>query len=405
MRIDLSAIDRTQFQISGAEWVLINPRRDKHVWADNELWFRSIVTDHHGHVLSMGFPKFMNYHENPDKHDKAIREAERIYSLEKADGTLIILSFVDGKPYFRTRGCLDLGDFHEPVHRLITECYGWAWIEEWSQNHSVSLLFEYVAPTNQIVVKYSNPGLFFLGYVDWAHGPYVENTPESLMWFEERTGIPAVTVVSVGDPKATMQNVSSWDDSEGIVVCCEDRYGEVTMFKVKSEWYLMMHALRFQMTSKKLRMLLVLEHELIKCFEDLKLYLYDFGYDYEIAVILEEETNNFFNRLQEGRVLLSAFLHQGIYTDRLLDRLRLGEIDRKTYVEQVKNWITYNQAPEWIFSYAMALVDEKDGSNYLLAHAAEETLRTVTDWRSRKQELISTLIKTPKDFDDEEADS
>jgi len=409
MQINLDSVDQTQFHVKiheGEDKVLIVPRPDKHRWEDDELWFRSVVTDLAGNVLSRGLPKFMNLHERPEYHLEALDKAPVAYAHEKADGSLIIVSYPSGweTPYIRTRGSIGLGEFEAPVTAIIQRDHPQLLSPAFKDAAAdTSALFEYTAPDNRIVVDYREDRLVYLGQIvheDSNLGvPMVVNFPQHLLDMREKWGFNISHNLAEGEKVyALIKDVPNWDEaanSEGIVVTCRYSSGHSVMFKVKSQWYLMMHALRFQMTAKKLAMLLVLEHAQVYNFSKLQDYLYSKGYDFEIAEILETETHAFFARRGEAMETMMNLIH-------LLDKHPIA--DRGEYVRTVRALMVENGFPPWIFHYAMAAYDKNPQArrDFSLAIAAQVSVRQIQDWFSRRDELIDTLIKTPKQFEEEE---
>ncbi len=404
MKIDLATIDQMQFSVKGDDRVLITPRHNKHRWTDDEVWLRSVVTDAEGNVLSMGFPKFLNLHERRDYHLNALATANTVFATAKLDGSLIIVSYIDGKPYFRTRGSLELGEFEERVMRIVRRDYADSLLREEFANLSenVSYLFEYVSPENQIVVQYQEDNLVFLGaIIYWDEerfdGPVIGNTPDFMTKMADTYGfqIPSVWgegAAEVSEVMVKVPKMGQESNQEGIVVNTIGPGGQV-LFKVKAEWYLMLHALRFQMTPKKLAMLLTLHHDTIRDFDGLKDYLFSLGYDFEIADVLETESHAYFMRVHNAR----NWAHE--FETWVLPLITT----RGDYVRWIRQQIDISGAPDWIFHYAMADLDLRDNlENYWLAAAADVPVRTVASWMDNKDETVQALIKTPKDFSEDD---
>ena len=107
LNIDLASIDRHSFKVNtvGGE-VMIQPHRTKLRWSDEELPWRSLVTDPSGRVLSAAWPKFFNYGENAAHDADFVRAlaAGEVTFVEKLDGTLLVADARRGGPRLRTRG-------------------------------------------------------------------------------------------------------------------------------------------------------------------------------------------------------------------------------------------------------------------------------------------------------------
>lgn len=408
--IDLDSIDRTQFDVKERDGrFLINPRKDKHKWEDHELWLRSLVCDAQGNILSLGFPKFMNLHEKPEEHTHALNNSMSVYATEKADGTLIILSYVDGQPYLRTRGSHDLGEFHDPVMRVINTQYpgllkptetGSMYEQYSAVTSGFSFLFEYVGPENQIVLQYNQDNLLFLAAVLWGEGtPLLLNSPEYLVEMQELWGLVPVKTRAL-DKTTTMAHVEHTpgrEEEEGIVITCRNSTSEYMLIKVKTQWYLMLHALRFQMTTKKMHQLLTVEHKRNMCtFDEFQAYLYELGYDFEVSEILKEEAEAYFIRLRLAHYIAYEVCHwDGFYK----------YTERKDFVQAFRTELSH--LPPWAFHYAMAQLDDKSPEEcytYVLAAVCGESTSTVKNWLQNKDTLRESLLKTPKDFEWEATD-
>lgn len=410
-KLDLTSVDETQFDVKRQDgMVLIVPRKDKHVWMEDEKALRSVVVREKDKVvISRGFPKFLNYHEDPELHDDALRKSYNIHVMPKMDGSLIIVSYyptillgsdeVLGEDenlvshLVRTRGSLDLGEFHDPVMNLLTTRYPKLLDPNFYHifcGHS--FMFEYTSPHNQIVVEYDECELTFLGIVQHSSGHTVTGE-EVHRLFSERV-IEEWPVLNTLNGKIeiydnehdfyeAMKHVRSRENDEGVVVEAAGR-----LFKVKSEWYVMLHSLRFQFSEKKLCKLLVLEQ--IYNFEELREYLYTLGYDFEVTEFLKEVSREYFTRLLD-------FLTMSLRVDHHLNSLVDQELTRKDIVSnlQSQEWL-----PPWGFNYCMRRLDEKDVTYYPYAVAAQESLTTVTNWFSNKDSELSELLKTP--MEDEE---
>jgi hypothetical protein len=257
------------------------------------------------------------------------------------------------------------------------------------------MLFEFISPENRIVVDYSAADIFLLGVVSHSEFPRLHTHPDSLQGFINFYNMQVQPAAHYTEPvREIMRSVSSWDNDEGVVVSCHFKDRNPVLFKVKSSWYLMMHALRFQMTTKKMYQLLVLKHQEIHSFEDFQAYLYSKGYDFEIAEILEDEVNTYFDKL--NAVTLEC--------RRVSKWCRDHEhLSRKEFVQTFKS--TFPTAERWEFPYAMASYDKRGDTLYFpMAEATQESVRTIKSWL-QDETLEQTLLKNPKDFEDDNEDS
>lgn len=244
--VNLTTIDRTRFSVreynDGKHTLITRARGLNYDYQPGEHELRSIVVETAtGKVVSSGFPKFFNYGEDKAT-DRAFRNAKSIWYAPKFDGSLIIVSpQEDGPAIVRTRGTYTLGEEFQHVGGMVQDWMSGKMLDE-DQFGNVSFLFEYVGPENRIVLPYKESKLVYLGWIDHKTFTF---TP----WLECK---------SCQDLDALVSEIraSSLDEAgEGVVAYCEDESGKTLMCKVKTEEYLALHRLRFDMTDKKLRAL------------------------------------------------------------------------------------------------------------------------------------------------------
>lgn len=245
--IDLTTIDLTRFRVreynDGKHTLVTRAHNLSYDYRPGEHELRSIVVETEtGRVISSGFPKFFNYGEDKAT-DRAFRNASSIWYAPKYDGSLIIVSpQEDGPAIVRTRGTYTVqGTPFESVLPLLSEWTKGKTIEE-DRLGKVSFLFEYVGPENRIVLPYKESKIVYLGWID-------HRTFDFTPWLECK---------SCQDLDALVSEIraSSLDEAgEGVVAYCVDQNDKTWMCKIKTEEYLALHRLRFDMTDKKLRAL------------------------------------------------------------------------------------------------------------------------------------------------------
>ena len=213
---------------------------------DSELVWRSALLDENMDAVSLGFPKFPNWSEfGWDDYNWYISESIRdgtALLTAKEDGTLIIRSVHNGKVIWRTRNSFDLGPFHDPVMALVKQNHYLSEPELWGDCH---MLFEYVAPTNQIVVAYDRPRLVLLAIRDDHEMiPYSYSVEDAFVEF----GIEPIRIMqmSARDPIGLhreideLEQVGLWD-CEGLVV----RTPDGLMSKIKGSEYLNVFRMKY----------------------------------------------------------------------------------------------------------------------------------------------------------------
>jgi hypothetical protein len=239
---------------AGSGRVLIAPSKAKHVWTAEERPFRSVILNPDGTVASSGLPKFHNAGEyGADDHTDAlwdaVRNGQEIRWTDKADGSLIIRSVIDGEVILRTRGSWD-GGAHGRAARAVAAARYPALLDP-ALHTDVSLLFEFVSPNPEfrIILSYERDDLLLLGAVehddlrmwDW---PALEDLSAQI-------GVPLVTCHTLpSSRKQLLAEIAGWEGREGVVARLA---GGQILVKLKSKRYLTMHRIRFLLSARAVR--------------------------------------------------------------------------------------------------------------------------------------------------------
>ena len=122
MKIDLSKINREHFlvhesTIYGEPLYLVQPMHIGCTWTQENKIFRSSIWNAQGELVSAGFPKFPNWGEQPEVFPLP-KSLEYATTVEKLDGSLLILSKYRGKLILRTRGTFD-ASVHDNGNELV----------------------------------------------------------------------------------------------------------------------------------------------------------------------------------------------------------------------------------------------------------------------------------------------
>lgn len=400
MHIDLAAIDRSTFEVSDrGEHVLIVPSKLKHQWREDELHLRSLLVSKDGTVVSAGFPKFLNRGENAE-HDALFlnRLAEnRVTFRTKADGSLIICSKLGGVLHWRTRGNDTLGDFHRPIMELIANRYPLlpeVLVRFLDRVPHYSVLFEYIAPTNEIVVHYDEPELVALAFVDLRdltpHLHVQTWSPDHLRLDGHLGGIVGYSIEQLArdagvavlvpipiDSEASLQEVRGWVGREGVVAVFYRDDGRMVQLKIKSEWYVKLHGLRSHLEGKvgKIAWLLGIE-DLI----DAPTKLAQLGLDFESQAFIKDELEAYIAKHRAARLLFANLRQQ---TELL--KLRTGHGDDAGRLRRKAYALTASQEIEGrFFPVAMMLYEDKveEAWNRMEAeYVLEKPWPTLLQWK------------------------
>lgn len=231
--------------VNGVPVILIFPKKGvEGFWTKDILWARSIMIHRDTHkILSRGFDKFFNYNERVDiDPDPDFLNCE---FREKIDGSLLIVSVINGKLNIRTRGTLDAyvqypntkseyDDFIQSKYKDVFD-----YILEAGEGRSY--LFEHTTPRNIIVLNYgAEPKLKLLGIISNETGYLMSN--DYLDGFAQAYNIerPQKYVIEASED---VQKLLEMQNIEGFVLYYG--YGQ-KMKKLKTEEYLQKHRIRTQ---------------------------------------------------------------------------------------------------------------------------------------------------------------
>jgi len=264
--LDISKI-RSDFRVVSQDgFHLVCPKKNLWDWEDDEKWLRSIVVDDDGFVVSCAWKKFGNYGEFESDTavlNWALRHSKSVLFTHKEDGSLCVRSVMNNKVVMRTRGTLygeyaeeGAESFADRFHKVAMAKYPALLNPAFFPDRS--LLFEYVSPTNRIVINYKEDDLIFIGSV--IHKDLRICTWPELEFMAMSFGFNLVKTHTLPtDPSEIIHAVNEWDD-EGIVARCNfspSAYGskgrivsDQVLVKIKSASYLAKHRMKFSMTYK-----------------------------------------------------------------------------------------------------------------------------------------------------------
>ena len=242
MKIDIESIDSTNFLVNehvlnGEVVYLVQPQHMGCSWTQHNKHFRSSVWNFDGELISAGFPKFPNWGENPE-HFPVPTSLQNSKIVNKLDGSLLIVSKYKGHIIVRTRGTIDatkLENGHEltvfhPILTRLSELYT---DETWD----FSFLFEWLSPTNVIVINYgAEPQFQLIGVIH--HHDYSHAAQDTLDFIPVNFRVTPPEIFEFNSIPEMMEAVVSWKDKEGIVLYSKD--GQC-LHKIKAETYLKLH--------------------------------------------------------------------------------------------------------------------------------------------------------------------
>lgn len=208
-------------------------------WDKVSPWWRSLVYQRGGEVVSTGLPKFWDW-ESKNTDQAYIQENwDHMSFREKLDGRLLIRSVYGSAVWWRTRTSFD-ADSYLPLLRKLIEKDNPLWDPNYMKDSS--LCFELLIPEERIVISHMEPDLFFITAVE--HKTLLVHSQEILEKIQGETHIKRVPLLVAKDsePKEFVADVKEWQQREGVVIYDNDGF---PLARIKSHDYKLRHALRY----------------------------------------------------------------------------------------------------------------------------------------------------------------
>ena len=224
----------------------------KKKWNTNLLYARGLVVDEDWKIIARPLPKFFNDYEV-----KGSLPAHPFKVYEKLDGSLIIMSFYEGKPIFCTRGSFT-SEQAVKAEEIFTEKYKHVKVDQ-----DFTYCFEIIYPHNKIIVDYKEEeDLFLLAKIHTATGQ--EATIKD-------TGFRCANVYD-GDKSLGELKKMDTENKEGFVIHFPHNNFRV---KIKFETYIKLHKIgkysRKDVIKKTMKgRKMPLEHIPDECYQDLE---------------------------------------------------------------------------------------------------------------------------------------
>ena len=190
---------------------------------------RGLIFDRDGNLMSRPFHKFFNINEREETQTHTVDMSQPHVVMEKMDGSMIRPIIVDG--YLRlatkmgvTTVAMQAEEWLAAQDPMLKE-----WMRECVED-SVTPLFEWVSPFNQIVLAYETADLVYLGTRDNATGAYVmdKSCPFNC--------VPQYGTVE-GNLNEYIARQRGAEGREGDII----RFNSGHMVKVKNDWYVRIH--------------------------------------------------------------------------------------------------------------------------------------------------------------------
>lgn len=187
---------------------------------------RGIIFDKRGDIMSRPFHKFFNVNERDETQHQRIDLNQQHTIMEKMDGSMIRPFYTEGKLRLGTKmGVTDIAVEAEKL--LTTEQI--QWLDE-IIHINVTPIFEYIAPTNKIVIEYSEPKLVLLAMRNNISGNYY------MPYKAPFEMVPMYGAVD-GSMYDYIERARQQQGREGDII----RFVDGHMIKIKNDWYVRIH--------------------------------------------------------------------------------------------------------------------------------------------------------------------
>lgn len=194
---------------------------------------RGLLMDTQGNIVVRSFEKFFNYCEL-DSRGKEYQELAKCYKVDneeeviaypKLDGTMVAISYHDGGLIGTTSTSMQT----DWVKIVIDKLKGNEKLIEYLKSSGTSLIFEYTAPDNTIVVKYDKEEITLLAEV--------ENKPDAIVNISRLAHLEKLGLKVIKPIKTSLKELLQWqkekEDVDGWVV--QNKLGY--LIKFKTDWW------------------------------------------------------------------------------------------------------------------------------------------------------------------------
>ena len=184
--------------------------------------------------------KFFNLNQVTNSMYSVVKNYKIKFISNKEDGS--IASFIklpNGKIVGRSKMGFD-NDQANGINRVYKTNKDIKSLVDWCLSNDIIAVFEYVAPQNRIVLKYSEEELILLRLRDNKTGKHIDIR-------DHLDKIGSIKIAPFEDDIKDLDHLIELTvtqvDKEGSIVTCEDEWGRDFFFKIKCPWYMERHGL------------------------------------------------------------------------------------------------------------------------------------------------------------------
>jgi RNA ligase len=312
---------------------------------------RGLIFGPDGALMSRPFHKFFNVNERDETQMHKIELGLPHVIMEKMDGSMIRPLIVNGCLRLATK--MGVTEVAMAAEAYLASRKDSGEIMNWMERCvkiGLTPIFEFIAPTNQIVISYSEPDLVLLAIRHNETGNYLveqNSTPSGL------TRVPVYVSVE-GNLADYIARARLQENREGDII----RFADGHMLKIKNDWYVRIHKTMDKIRYDRHIVELILNEEV----------------DDAIPMLPQHEADRV--REFEGRFALRLrSLVEGY--ERYYNSVVSSGLDRKRYAQEWMPTIKDNDsfAPNYVFGR----FGNRDGRKMIIDHI-EKHLTTNTRW-------------------------
>lgn len=230
----------------GEKCTLIHPKEMDVNWNKDNLILRSSIWNSNWELISPSFKKFFNWGERGDLIQKP-KSLKGCQAIEKLDGSTLIVSFYNGEFIKRTRGAITAFNHKngDEINQLEKK-YPLAYKNDYIMSGKYTFIYEWVSPTNRIVISYKEADLYLIGVIN--NEDYTMLHQVELDEIAKNLSLKRPKIYSFASINGMIETVREFKNVEG--VCLYFNHGQ-DILKVKGIDYLTKHRLKSQMNSFK----------------------------------------------------------------------------------------------------------------------------------------------------------
>lgn len=188
---------------------------------------RGLIFDIEGNIMSRPYHKFFNVNEKEETQSHLLDLSRPHTVMDKLDGSMIRPIWMHDVVRLATK--MGVTDIAIEAEKLLDPVQ-YAWLED-MMVEGYTPIFEYVAPTNKIVVDYAEAKLILTGVRETVTGDYTSIRQWAAPFELVRTDS------SVHDFNAYLTFKREETNREGDII----RFADGHMIKIKNDWYVQIH--------------------------------------------------------------------------------------------------------------------------------------------------------------------